>query len=87
MNDEIFNLVTFESTHSAIKAEKTLKKEGLKVKIIPVPTEISAGCGLSIRFNEEDLDKVKKIIKESVIEVSGYYSVKKNGFKKEIKQI
>lgn len=87
MNDEIFSLVTFESTHSAIKAEKTLEKEGLKIKIITVPTEISAGCGLSIRFNEEDLDKVKEIIKESAIEVSGYYSVKKNGFKKHIKQI
>lgn len=84
MNTEIFNLITFDSTHSAIRAEKELLDEGLKVKVIPVPTEITASCGLSIRIALKDLEKAKKILKDNNIEVSGYYYVKKLGLKKYI---
>ncbi|WP_010237965.1 DUF3343 domain-containing protein [Clostridium arbusti] len=84
MNTEIFNLITFDSTHSAIRAEKELLNEGLKVKVIPVPTEITASCGLSIRIALKDLEKAKKILKDNNIEVSGYYYVEKLGLKKYI---
>lgn len=87
MNREVFNLVTFNSTHSAIRAERELLNEGLKVKVIPVPTEITASCGLSIRMDLEDLEKVKKVLKDNDIEVSGYYYVEKLGFKKSISTI
>ncbi|MDF2505368.1 DUF3343 domain-containing protein [Clostridium sp.] len=84
MNTEIFNLITFDSTHSAIRAEKELLNEGLKVKVIPVPTEITTSCGLSIRIALKDLEKAKKILKDNNIEVSGYYYVEKLGLKKYI---
>lgn len=87
MKEEIFDLVTFESTHSAIKAEKELNKAGLEVRIIPVPREITAGCGLSVRFNIEDLSEVKNIINNNDIEASGYYTLKKIGLNKEVKPI
>jgi hypothetical protein len=87
MQEEIFNLVAFTSTHSAIKAEKELIIEGISVKIIPVPREITAGCGLSIRFNLEDLDKVRKKLADNGIETYGYYRVKKTGLTKEIRSI
>jgi len=34
---EEFNLISFESTHMAIKSEKLLKEESLDIRIIPVP--------------------------------------------------
>lgn len=40
-------IVTFSSTTQAIAGEKCLKAAGLPGRIIPVPRQISAACGLS----------------------------------------
>lgn len=87
MNREIFNLVAFNSTHSAIRAEKELIASGISVRIIPVPREITANCGLSIKLNPEDLKVVREILANNNIEVSGHYYVKKIGLNKEVKPI
>lgn len=87
MNVEIFNLITFDSTHSAIRAEKELLSMGIKVKVIPVPTEITSGCGLSIKISLDDLCKARKILLKEKIQVSGYYHIKKTGLIKEISAI
>lgn len=87
MNIEIFNLITFDSTHSAIRAEKELLSMDIKVKVIPVPTEITASCGLSIKINLDDLCKARKILLKEKIQVSGYYHIKKTGLIKEIRAI
>lgn len=85
MSVEIFSLVTFNSTHSAIGAEKELILANISAKIIPIPREITADCGLSIKVNiGENLDEVKKILENKQIEAAGYYYVKKAGLKKEI---
>ena len=39
-------IITFENTHTAIKMETYCKEKNLPGRIIPVPGEISAGCGL-----------------------------------------
>lgn len=39
-------VITFENTHTAIKMESYCKENNLPGRIIPVPGEISAGCGL-----------------------------------------
>jgi len=45
-----YGCVTFEATQSAIRAEKTLKSAGFFIKLIPTPRELSADCGVCIRF-------------------------------------
>jgi hypothetical protein len=45
-----YGCVTFETTQSAIRAEKALKGAGYFVKLIPTPRELSADCGVCIRF-------------------------------------
>lgn len=84
MNSEVFNLVVFNCTHAAIKAEKELLLAEIKVRIIPVPRQITADCGISIKVNTADLDLVKKVIEDKNIQVSGYYYIKKAGLNKEI---
>lgn len=63
MNTESFCVVVFESTHDAIKTEKAIKKE-LKVELIPTPREISASCGLSVKFGLDETEAVRKIVTE-----------------------
>ncbi|MCT4633376.1 MAG: DUF3343 domain-containing protein [Firmicutes bacterium] len=59
--DKIFYVIAFESTHVAIKTEKELMDK-IKIEMIPTPREISASCGISLKFSTEDLNEMLEII-------------------------
>ena len=40
-------VVTFDTTAAAMEAERCCQERGLPGRIIPVPREITAGCGLA----------------------------------------
>ncbi|NLL81781.1 MAG: DUF3343 domain-containing protein [Tissierellia bacterium] len=61
MKTEEYGILTFNSTHHAISAEKILKEHQLFIKTIPTPREITRSCGLSILFILEDLDKIRDL--------------------------
>lgn len=73
--NEIFYVISFDSTHHAIKAEKLFKEANLNIKMMPTPREITASCGLSIRFEEADLGEVEKIISDEELNVKGKYEM------------
>jgi hypothetical protein len=52
-----FYVIAFESTHYAIMVEKKLK-DNYNIQTIPTPREITASCGLSIKFQGESLDGI-----------------------------
>lgn len=66
-------IATFDTTHMAILFEKTCKKDGLSVKIVPVPRNISASCGLACRFRIEDERRVRELASGNSIEVLEYH--------------
>ena len=84
---EEFNVISFESTHMAIKSEKLLLDIGLNIRIIPVPREITASCGLALKINIDDFIEVKKLLEKNKIDFLGVYIVRKKGLKKEIEKI
>lgn len=49
-----FLVVTFPSTHEALKFEKVFRGSGLAFQLIPVPRVISSSCGLAARVEEKD---------------------------------
>ena len=49
----IYYILAFDTTDSVMAAEARLKDRFL-ITIMPVPREISTGCGLAIRFREPD---------------------------------
>ena len=51
-------IVSFNSTHHAIRTEKLLSENNMKVTTLPTPREISSSCGISVRFLK-DGNKVK----------------------------
>lgn len=57
--------MTFKSVSYAMKVEAALKKQNVKYKIIPVPRSISSSCGLCVRFCDEDMDTIKRIISDN----------------------
>lgn len=51
-------VLTFVSTHAAMASSKTLASGGIDFWTIPTPREISAGCGIALRFDAEDPEEV-----------------------------
>ena len=47
-------IITFATTTQAMAVEKYCMDNGLPGRIIPVPREITAGCGLSWKAAPED---------------------------------
>jgi hypothetical protein len=84
---EKFIIISFESTHMAIKSEKLLLKNNHHAKIIPVPREITASCGLALRVKVDDYEVSKNILEENQVKISGFYLMKREGLKKEVLDI
>ena len=64
-----FAIATFHSTHMVLAAEKLLKGEGLPgVRLVPVPSEVSSDCGVTIRFLAADAPRAAALLQESLSE-------------------
>ena len=59
-----YYILSFDTTTDAMQAEKLLK-DYFNIAIMPVPREVSSGCGLSIRFREADETSIINHLKEN----------------------
>ncbi|RQD68883.1 MAG: DUF3343 domain-containing protein [Tindallia sp. MSAO_Bac2] len=71
-------LLAFHSTHHAIAGEQILKEKDYPVGIIPTPREITASCGLSLRWDAEAIaagkDEMLKLLQKKHVEWAGLYT-------------
>ena len=58
-------VITFATTTQAMAVEKFCLSNGLPGRIIPVPREITAGCGLSWKAAPEDKALLAAKLEES----------------------
>lgn len=86
IKEEKFLLLVSSSTHLIMKLEKILQNSEIYCRIIPLPGEISAGCGLSIKVSLCDLERVNEIVSNNDLNVERYL-IKKIGLKKEIEKL
>ena len=86
MRSEIFGLLALESTNIVMKLEKELLENSIDVRIIPVPKEVTANCGLSIKFNLDDINSIKKYMEDKKIN-GELFQITKVGLKKEVEKI
>ena len=64
MQNEGFCVISCDSTHQAIAADMAVT--GLSgARLIPLPPEISEGCGMALRVNSEDAEKAVDLLKTS----------------------
>jgi hypothetical protein len=62
-------IALFETTRAVLKCERLCKAAGIQCKVIPVPRDLSAGCGMAIELNETDAERVENLLQDEVIEV------------------
>lgn len=75
MFDEYY-FTTFKSTHDALLFHKKASQRRFNAIIMPVPRNISSSCGLAIRFNIEDFNKIKKMVEEERLTIENHYVLK-----------
>ena len=51
-----YTVITFHTTSAAMAMEKYCMQQGIPGRLIPVPRELSAGCGLAWRIPVEDYE-------------------------------
>lgn len=79
MNDD-WLLIAFDSTQQALRAEMLLEYADVDIDTCPTPKSITAGCALSIQFEPERLEDVKRIIRDERVEIKGIYFKSGDGY-------
>ena len=74
-----YYLIVFDGTHAAMSAESFFKKMNVRVKLIPLPSIISSGCGFSLKVLPSEVKVVESVLKRSEIEWSELYKIAKAG--------
>lgn len=68
-------VITFATTTRAMKMEACCKSAGAPGRIIPVPGEITAGCGLAWSAKPEDRTVLEQIMTENELEAEGFFEI------------
>ena len=75
-----YGVFSFSSSHHAIAAEavtaSAVSESLTEARLIPLPPEISAGCGLVLRVNEEGIKMASSLLTEAEIPYTGIYLLK-----------
>ena len=67
MSDEVC-IVTFPTTHAALRAEKEAVRAGLAVRMVPVPRGISSDCNMGMEAPLEDMQRIRTVLTSRGIE-------------------
>ncbi|MCI6259615.1 DUF3343 domain-containing protein [Pyramidobacter sp. SM-530-WT-4B] len=63
-------LATFDVTSMALMFEKQCRSAGFDVRIIPVPRQISASCGLACSYPCDRENEIAQLCEKNNIEIS-----------------
>lgn len=74
--EEIFCIAAFRSRLQVMAFEETLRHAGVMAEIVTTPRAVSLGCGLSVRFEEKDLNRAKALCRQmGTANLIGFYRV------------
>ena len=68
-------IVTFHTTTAAMGMETACTKAGLPGRLIPVPREITAGCGMAWSAPPEARANLEAFVEREHITTAGWYEL------------
>lgn len=77
MNTE--RVITFSSTHQAMKAEEILTEENYELELVPTPRQLSSECGFALLIVGADSKSIYNSCQKNQIGFSGIYKKIKHG--------
>ena len=73
-------IITFKNTNFAIKAEQCLLEKKLQISVMPLPSQIRAGCGICLRVNQDEIKlALKALLDKQIDEIELFTMVTENG--------
>ncbi|AZR73827.1 hypothetical protein BBF96_10775 [Anoxybacter fermentans] len=60
-------LISFESPHHTIKADKILEESKIPRMVYPIPREISKDCGMGLRLRQTNLNQALELFNKKGI--------------------
>ncbi|MBV4450943.1 DUF3343 domain-containing protein [Clostridium tyrobutyricum] len=76
-----YYIITFKNTHDAIAGETFFRNKNISIDVMPTPVVITKSCGISIKFDVENLDKVKFLFQKEKISFKNIYLRNSGGYK------
>ncbi len=79
-NDRDYYMMSFNSTHNAMHAEALLRPH-ISLAIMPTLRQISASCGISIRFESKDFETLTALLNTAILSSIEYllYYINEDG--------
>ena len=68
-------VITFSTTTAAMAMEKRAQEMGIFGRLIPLPSEISAGCGLSWKTKPEEKENMLVFLEEDKLKWEAMYEL------------
>ena len=77
---EDYGIAAYRSRSQVLRLETLLRQEGVVCAVVSTPREVALGCGLSVRFELEDVERVRRVVgKLPVTGLIGLYRVHAHG--------
>lgn len=66
-----YSAVLFKSVNQTMWADKLLKEQGIPHKLIPVPRHISSDCGVCLRIDSDQEERIWTVL----VHVEGFTEI------------
>ena len=63
-------IITFDTTADAMALESEFKTNLITGRLIPIPRQLSSGCGMAYKLNVEEKGRAIEIIKSSNLNIN-----------------
>lgn len=85
---QTYGIAALRSRQQTLALEDALKREGVDVSVITTPRDVALGCGLSLKFELRDLNRVQRVISaKKPTHLIGVYSVENGAGRARLKPI
>lgn len=75
---EHYCIVTFEIVQHSLIFEKFLEENGLQVKLMPVPRDLSSSCGTAAYIDCEDKEDIISLCNKNNVNFDEFHKLKEN---------
>ena len=72
---KLYLIITFHTTAAAIAMERLCRDKGLPGRLIPVPRELTADCGMARRAGTEDRAALEAMVAREKLEAAGFHEL------------
>jgi hypothetical protein len=68
-----YGVVLFHTNSAVMRAEKLLMKQKLPIKLIPTPREFSSDCGIALRFEWLQRERIERVLADAKVEIAAIH--------------